>query len=235
VVNADVKAQGWTRAVWVAALLMLLALGASEWLKPRRILADTLPAMELERVIPRQFGDWAEVPSSLPVVSDPSIEAAVKALYSSTLVRTYRDLQGHVIFLSVAYGKNQNSWSTAAHRPEFCYAAQGFAVTKGDEVRVPLGKGRDIRTIRLMAVQDSRREPISYWVTLADTPTLPGIGRKFQQFRYGLQGWIVDGLLVRISSLGEASGDSYDAHDKFMRDLDSAMKPGFRARFFGGT
>ncbi|WP_290868588.1 exosortase C-terminal domain/associated protein EpsI [Aquabacterium sp.] len=230
----DAARPAWTMAVWCAAALMLVALGASEWLKPRRILADTLPPMTLEEVIPRQFGDWVEVQSQVPVVSDPSIEAAVKALYSSTLVRTYRDAAGHVIFLSVAYGKNQNSWSTAAHRPEFCYAAQGFEVAQQGVAPVSLSQSPTLQTIRLMATLNGRIEPISYWVTLADTPTLPGVGRKFQQFRYGLQGWIVDGLLVRISSLGGGDG-AYDAHAKFMRDLDAAMQPGFRARFFGRT
>lgn len=233
--NVDNKAGAWTRAAWVAAALMVLALGASEWLRPRRILADTLAPMVLEQAIPTQFGDWVEMKASVPVISDPTIEAAMKQVYSSSLVRTYSDKQGHIIFLSLAYGKNQNSWSTAAHRPEFCYTGQGFTVSKMGVATVPLGPGHGIEVERLLAVQESRHEPISYWVTLADTPTLPGLRRKLQQVRYGLQGWIVDGLLVRISSVGVTGPDAYEVHENFMRELNAAMPQDFRARFFGGT
>jgi EpsI family protein len=235
VANVDNKVGAWTRAVWVAAALMVLALGASEWLRPRRILADTMAPMVLEQAIPKRFGDWAEMSTSVPVISDPTIEAAMKQVYSSSLVRTYSDKRGHIIFLSLAYGKNQNSWSTAAHRPEFCYGAQGFKVTRMGVTTVPLSQGHGIEVERLLAVQESREEPISYWVTLADTPTLPGLRRKVQQVRYGLQGWIVDGLLVRISSVGVTGPEAYDVHEKFMRDLNAAMPRDFRARFFGGT
>ena len=35
-----------------------------------------------------------------------------------------------------------------------------------------------------------------YWVTLDESAALPGVSRKFQQIRYGLQGKIPDGMLV---------------------------------------
>lgn len=233
VVESNMKGAKPPVAVIVAALAMVLALALAQWLKPTRILADTLAPMALDTVIPTQFADWVEVPTSAPVVVDPSIEAAVKALYSSTLVRSYRNRAGDVIYLSVAYGKNQNSWSTAAHRPDFCYAAQGFEVERLGTVSTPLSQGRHVDTVRLVATQLGRVEPISYWVTLADTATLPGVGRKWQQFRYGLQGWIVDGLLMRVSSIGDRSPRAFEVQAQFLRDLDQALSADFQPRFFG--
>ncbi len=46
-----------TGATVVALAAMLLSVGGAEALKPSRVLADELPALDLETVIPKRFGD----------------------------------------------------------------------------------------------------------------------------------------------------------------------------------
>jgi len=219
-------------AVLVMVALMVAALGLAEWLKPRRVVADELPPIHMQTLLPEQFGDWRVDHSGPPVIVDPTVEAKLSTLYSGTLNATYVNSHGQAIMLSLAYGKNQNSWNTAAHRPEFCYSAQGFEVHGRGRARLQL-QGHGIDVVRLMSSRGRQIEPITYWVTLHDTAALPGFSRKLQQLRYGLQGLIVDGFLFRISSLGTDEAEQFALQESFVRDLEKALPPDLRTRLFG--
>jgi EpsI family protein len=197
-------------AILLAAGLMLGGAAASVWLKPTKMMADGKP---------------------------PTVQNKLDALYSETLNRTYINPSGQRIMLSIAYGRNQNSESTAAHRPEFCYVSQGFTIKGFGKEKVAL-PAHSLNVVRLEARADRRVEPITYWVTLNEEASTPGLDRKLQQLRYGLQGFIVDGMLMRISSLTDPAMPSggrpdYRLHDQFIADLEKAMTTGFRPRFFG--
>jgi EpsI family protein len=218
--------------VVLAAALMLGALGISQALKPTRLVADELPPLVLEEVVPKKFGDWRLDESAPPVIADPSVKEAVDKLYSGMLNRTYVNSKGEKLLMLLAYGRNQNSWSTAAHRPEFCYFAQGYVV-EGMGAEPMALSDHTIQTVHLVATRGHQMEPISYWVTLADTATIPGINRKFQQIRYGLQGLIVDGMLVRLSTLSQDPAQAFKLHTQFVQDWERATPPAFRPRLFG--
>jgi EpsI family protein len=219
-------------AILVAAALMVGGLGAGEWLKPRRVMADELAPIVMTEMVPKRFGDWRADESGPPVVFDPTVEATLKQFYSQTLNRTYVNSKGQIIMVAIAYGRNQNSWNTAAHRPEFCYRAQGFEVAEVGVSPFALN-GHDIGAMRLVAKRGSQSEPISYWVTLHDTTAVPGLSRKLQQIKYGLQGQIVDGFLVRMSSFGEDAANEFKLHESFARDLENALAAPYRPRLFG--
>lgn len=219
-------------AILIAAVLMLGGLGASEWLKPSRVVADELPPIVMQKLLPERFGDWRVDHSGPAVIYDPTIEAKLAELYSGTLNVTYVNSAGQAMMLSLAYGKNQNSWNTAAHRPEFCYSAQGFEVNARGQARLALS-GHEIDVIRLTSRRGQQIEPITYWVTLHDTAALPGVSRKLQQLRYGLQGMVVDGFLFRISSLGSDEAEQFKLQEGFVRDLEKALPPEQRVRLFG--
>lgn len=233
----DVASSRVPLAVMLAGALMLAGAGAAVLLKPTRMIADEKPAIVLNTVVPETFGQWKVDPSITPVLPDPTVQNQLETLYSETLNRTYINPQGQRIMLSIAYGRNQNSESTAAHRPEFCYVSQGFTIKGYGKESVAL-PAHALNVVRLEAQADRRIEPITYWVTLNETASTPGLDRKLQQLRYGLQGYIVDGMLMRISSLAEPAAASlakpdYRLHDQFIADLEKAMPSGFRPRFFG--
>lgn len=219
-------------ATVVALVAMLAAVGGAEALRPHRVMADELPALNLQEVVPRQFGDWVEAVDAAPVVSDPTLDATLAQFYSQTLSRTYVNSKGQRVMLSLAYGRNQNSWNSAAHRPEFCYDAQGFSVSARGVTALPLS-GHSIPAMRMVGTKQQRQEPVTYWVTLSDSVAVPGLSRKLQQLRYGMQGMIVDGMLVRMSSLGADEAAEFALQDAFARDLERAMSPDMRSRFFG--
>jgi EpsI family protein len=221
----------------VAAALMITGVGASVVMTPTRMIADEKLPMNLESVIPASFGEWKIDPLVVPILPDPTVQNKLDQLYSQTLNRTYVNTAGQRVMLSLAYGRNQNSESTAAHRPEFCYVSQGFSIHQFGQQALKLPK-HSLEVVRLQAVAGARVEPISYWVTLNDEASVPGFDRKLRQLRYGLQGLIVDGMLVRVSSLvdGNTAIDTmpdYRLHNRFVAELEAAVPTAFRTRIFG--
>jgi len=216
----------------VLAIIMSIGAFAGEALRPHQRLADLKPKISLDTQIPSSFGVWREDATVIPVLPNPEVQLALDVLYSSALARTYVNASGQRVMLSIAYGSDQSSETTAVHRPEFCYGAQGFEVSNLGEDKVVVG-GRRLAVQRLIGVLGQRREPITYWITLDNTATLPGFGRKLAQIRYGLRGQIPDGLLFRISSIGMSEAESFKLQDQFLNDLAGTMDPSIRQRYFG--
>jgi len=219
----------------IAALivLMILAALAGELMRPTDRLSERKAKIVLDKQVPEAFGDWQLDNSIRPVVPDPSLQAMLDVLYSQTLARTYINKQGQRVMLSIAYGSDQSNEATAVHRPEFCYSAQGFRVQRAGSQWITLGSTQ-VPTARVVAQMGQRTEPITYWVTLDESATLPGLGRKLQQIRYGLQGQIPDGMLVRVSTIGTQLEESYAVQQRFLQQMYDAVPADVRARYFGG-
>lgn len=219
-------------SVVFAAVLMFGAAAAGEMLKPRVQLADLKPKLELEALVPSTFAGWRELKEVTPVLPDPTVQAVLDATYSQTLARTYVNDRGQYVMLTIAYGSDQNSEATAAHRPEFCYTGAGFRVREHGTHEVRVG-AHSLTVRQLIGTRESRVEPISYWVTLDESATLPGVGRKLAQIRYGLKGQIADGMLIRVSTIDTDIEAAYAVHDQFIQDLRAHLPESFRGRFFG--
>jgi EpsI family protein len=209
---------GGSRAWAIGFMLLATALLAAAWTPERRLTAQAAAGVDLERMIPDQFGQWRHVSGGADPTIKPELQAKVEATYVLTLGRVYANAQGDRVMLSIAYGSNQLSDQTQSHRPEYCYTAQGFLLSDSSDDELPTALGV-LPLRRLHAAQPGRSEPISYWMTIGDRAILPGLGRKLAQLRYGLSGEVPDGLLIRISSLDRDSSGAYALHDRFIQDL----------------
>lgn len=215
-------------------LLTCMAGGAvaAEAMKPRERLSLTKAPIELEKQVPVTLGGWRVDTSIVPLVPDAGLQAQLDALYSQLLARTYVNAAGQRVMLSIAYGADQSSESTAVHRPEFCYSAQGFRVT-GAGRHVLIVGGQQLQVQRLIGQMGGRYEPITYWVTLDERASLPGLSRKLDQLRYGLRGLIPDGMLVRVSTVGLQQAESFAVQQSFLDALYEAVPAAVRPRYFG--
>ena len=223
-----------TRRVALLVGLMAVAAVAGEALQPRDRLSERKTPIVLEKQVPEAFGEWRLDTSIRPVVPDPTLQAMLDTLYSQTLARTYINPQGQRVMLSIAYGSDQSNEATAVHRPEFCYSAQGFRVkVVGKEVLNIAGTS--VPVARVLAQLGQRIEPITYWVTLDESATLPGFGRKLNQIKYGLQGQIPDGMLVRVSSLSASTEQSFALQQGFLEQMHAAIPADVRKRYFGAA
>jgi EpsI family protein len=217
-------------------LVLLASMGAgaaaAEAMKPRERLSLTKAPIQLEKQVPVALNGWRVDNSIIPLVPDAGLQAQLDALYSQLLARTYVNAVGQRVMLSIAYGADQGSEATAVHRPEFCYSAQGFRVRGAGRHTLRVG-GQQIEVQRLVSEMGGRFEPITYWVTLDEKASLPGLSRKLDQLRYGLRGQIPDGMLLRVSTIGLPEEQSFAVQQDFLEALYQAISPSVRMRYFG--
>jgi EpsI family protein len=220
--------------VMLLAAMMLLTAAVAVGLRPTHRLSEHKAAIKLETQVPEAFGDWRLDRSITPILPDPGLQAALDVLYSQTLARTYINRQGQRVMLSIAYGNDQSNEATAVHRPEFCYSAQGFRVEGVGSTEMQIGTVK-VPAQQLVARLGQRVEPITYWVTLDEEATLPGVGRRIQQLRYGLKGQIPDGMLMRVSSISPVQSEAFSTQQSFLSQLSAALPADVRTRYFGST
>ncbi|MEP6878662.1 MAG: exosortase C-terminal domain/associated protein EpsI, partial [Nitrosospira sp.] len=110
---------------FILLLLMLAASGLALALRPTHKIAEQSPAIDLETMIPRAFGDWRESQQNAVQIVDPQQKEMIDRIYTQTLSRTYTNSRGYRIMLAMAYGNDQRD-SMQMHYPEVCYPAQGF-------------------------------------------------------------------------------------------------------------
>jgi EpsI family protein len=217
---------------FILMLLMLVATGLALVLRPIHRIADDGPKINLETMIPEKFGDWQIDKTIIPVQVSPDVKQQLDKIYSQLLSRTYVNASGNRVMLSISYGGNQGNDEFQVHRPEYCYVAQGFELQSvlDDMLSTSMGK---IAVRRLEAKQGRRNEPITYWVTVGDKVTLPGLSRKIAQLSYGLTGKVPDGMLVRVSSITNDRRSAYQLQDVFINDMLNAINPTVRTKMLG--
>jgi EpsI family protein len=222
----------------LASIALLGAALLAQALKPHELMARASASLDLQRVIPKQFGSWSLVPEVAPVTPDEP-EGYVQPdeystrIYSQEVGRTYTDGHGNIVMLMVAYGPVQN-YRLKAHRPEMCYTAAGFRVSRKIETTLSYRDGAPpLKVARLVAERESRFEPISYWMRVGNDITTGVIDRQLVRIKYGLRGIIPDGALIRVSTVGLTRDASYRLQEQFIRDLLAAVAPQDR-RFFTG-
>jgi EpsI family protein len=135
--------------------------------------------------------------------------------------------------LSIAYGGDQSK-QLQLHLPEVCYVAQGFDMLKNRPDQLATGFGT-VPVKRLVARQNTRNEPITYWVTIGDKAVMSGIDQKLSRLMYGLSGRIPDGMLVRVSTIGTDEAGAYALQDRFVNEMLGALDRNGRARLIGAA
>lgn len=222
----------------LVSIALLAAAVLAEVLAPRELMARASASLDLQQVIPKQFGEWRWVPDVAPVTpQDPEgyvePDAHSARIYSQEVGRTYTDGNGDIVMLMVAYGPVQN-YRLKAHRPEMCYTAAGFRVSSKVAASVSYRDGAPpIKLARLTAERESRFEPISYWMRVGNDITTGVIDRQLVRLKYGLRGIIPDGALIRVSTVGLPKEASYRLQDRFIRELLAAIPPQDRNFFTG--
>jgi EpsI family protein len=193
-------------------------------------MASASSSLDLEKSIPKQFGQWTYTPNvGLVTPSEPDefVEdnGAVAKLYSQELGRGYVDHEGHVLMLVVAYGPVQN-YRLKSHRPEVCYTAAGFRVSDKTFADVPYRDNAEpIQVERLITQRETRYEPVSYWRRVGNDISNGIFENQVTRLKYGLRGIVPDGTLVRVSILGLPAEQSFKLQDKFIRELLNNVDP----------
>jgi len=200
---------------------------------PKAKVAETHERFSLEQMIPQRFGNWKVDNTIVPLTPDATQQELIEALYDQTLARTYVNDSGQRVMLSIAYGGDQSK-QLQLHLPEVCYVAQGFDMVDDRKGELDTRYGK-VPIKRLVARQNARNEPITYWVTVGDKAVSSGLGQKYQRFVYGLTGKIPDGMLVRVSTIEADAGHAYQVQDRFVDQMLEALAPHDRTRLVGAA
>lgn len=206
---------------------MLIASGLSIALTPTR---HAVPegTVDLERMIPKEFGRWKQLETGMIQMDLAPRDGEEKTMdqpYDQALMRTYVRDDGAVVMLALAYGRSQRQ-EVKVHRPELCYVAQGFEVGSKAPVTVELDDHTKVVAYQLLARNQQRVEPVTYWVRIGDRISRNAWESRMEIFREGLLGKIPDGLLVRVSTAlrpNDSRDAAYRQHSAFLDDLWQAV------------
>jgi EpsI family protein len=210
------------RDLLLGAPLVAAAAGAFA-LTPRNRL-NLLGDKKLEKAVPLTIGSWTVTPSNavvLPKAAEGSLSAQ---LYEQTVSRLYTSDSEIPVMMVIAYGSTQSD-QLQLHRPEVCYAAVGFQIDSARKVAVPLSPTASLPARELVARSNDRVEPILYWTRVGDFLPTNSNERRIMKLRSEMRGYVADGVLVRLSTIGEPSPEIFGALQRFAREMLAATYP----------
>ena len=217
------------QALWFAAGMGAVASLAAK-IEPRR--RDGFPShFDLVTVFPAQAGEWQTIGALNAFVRPPS--SPVYDIYEQVLERTYVAPSGEAVMLSVAYGSNQSN-GLELHRPEVCYAYGGFAVSDVTAAEIPLRSG-SLAATQLLAELPGRSEAVTYWMTLGGEHFPDSAAHRLAALAFAVRRLIVEGLLVRVSSIDPQRDRAFERNARFVNALVTALTPAQRAIVIGAT
>ncbi len=200
-------------------------------LQPRREVR-LLTSGKLADVVPKAFGYWIseEVGDPYAVNGEGTLSAK---LYNELLTRHYFNLKtGSGVMLLMAYGGRQSD-ELQLHRPEVCYPAFGFNLTRNDPVDIPIGGALYVPARQLAAEAEGRIESILYWSRLGELLPQDGGQQRSARLKIAMQGIIPDGLLSRFSMAGDNPEREWVAIAAFVKELIGAVAPARRNVLIG--
>lgn len=200
-------------------------------LRPTQRMSEQNSAINLEAMIPQEFGDWKEDKSANTFFVDPTVTERVNKTYLQSISRTYVKSNGERVMLAIAYGGDQNDMMQV-HKPEICYAAQGFFVKQSDDVTLK-ADNEEFVARRMLAEKGARLEPVTYWVTIGNKVAVNPVQWRLERIRYGLTGVVPDGLLFRVSTIGNDLSKEYSNQQEFIEDLVRSLDSTSRSRILG--
>ncbi len=212
-------------ALYIALALVFAAL-LSVVATPRLTAIENAPS--LEDTVPRAFGDWRELPSPLVQVSlSTGTEPNMQQPYDQTVMRAYQNSKGQVVYLALAWGRQQRQ-EVKVHRPDLCYIAQGYKVrslTSHSFEGISAQEGGAVTGKQMVALAGRGGEAVSYWMRIGTLYSEDAVDTRLHILKDGLAGRIPDGILVRasarISDIGDAAG-VWPTLNKFLVDLVAA-------------
>ncbi|OIR03154.1 hypothetical protein GALL_146730 [mine drainage metagenome] len=215
----------------VMGIFMVLSSALAMLATPTLMSAGKSGMINLEAIIPKEFGDWKMDLNSVEPLVGTDVKGEINKIYDQTLSRTYVNSKDEHVMLAIAYGMDQRV-DTQVHRPEICYASGGFNIKKISKIFLDTAFGK-IPAMRMVAQQGNRNEPITYWIKIGNSLTRGWFEEKWATFKYELTGQIPDGLLFRVSTIANDEEISYLVQKAFITDLLKSMRDTDRQRLVG--
>jgi EpsI family protein len=196
---------------------------------PRRRLAS-IPKDHLAALAPDHIADWRYETSSGIVLPPP--DELARLLYDQQVTRAYVSDKHPSVMLVMAYGSSQGGM-LQVHRPEICYPASGFRLSSTLTESLPTGDGHAIPVRAFTATADTRVEQVMYWTRVGNALPTSWTSQRVAIMESNLLGAVPDGLLVRLSTIGEDVADGRAVLADFARAMLVAVGPAGRRQLLG--
>jgi EpsI family protein len=196
----------------------LLAAAAGAYALTPRERLNLLGDKKLEKAVPLSIGPWSVTASNAVVLPDAAEGSLSARLYDQTVSRLYTSDSELPVMMVIAYGSTQSD-QLQLHRPEVCYTAVGFEITDARQVMVPITGSANLPARELVARNNDRVEPILYWTRVGDFLPTSGSEQRLMKLRSEIQGYVADGVLVRLSSVGEPTPELFASLARFAREM----------------
>jgi len=207
-------------------LLFCSAAGVAVWRTPRKHI-DLLGRQKLDDLVPKNIASWKFVAASGLVI--PPEDQLSRLLYSQLLTRVYSDGVNPPVMLLIAQSGSQTG-VLQVHRPETCYTAGGFTITRLAPHRIPLGPA--VLQANLMdATAEGTTEHVLYWTRVGDRVPASWREQKIAVAEQNLRGLVPDAILVRISTVTNDPSAASATLDAFARALIGSIPPERRSVF----
>ena len=207
-------------------LLFCSAAGVAVWRTPRKHI-DLLGRQKLDDLVPKNIASWKFVAASGLVI--PPEDQLSRLLYSQLLTRVYSDGVNPPVMLLIAQSGSQTG-VLQVHRPETCYTAGGFTITRLAPHRIPLGHA--VLQANLMdATAEGTTEHVLYWTRVGDRVPASWREQKIAVAEQNLQGLVPDAILGRISTVTNDPSAASATLDAFARALIGSIPPERRSVF----
>lgn len=207
-------------------LLFCSAAGVAVWRTPRKHI-DLLGRQKLDDLVPKNIASWKFVAASGLVI--PPEDQLSRLLYSQLLTRVYSDGVNPPVMLLIAQSGSQTG-VLQVHRPETCYTAGGFTITRLAPHRIPLGPA--VLQANLMdATAEGTTEHVLYWTRVGDRVPASWREQKIAVAEQNLRGLVPDAILVRISTVTNDPSAASATLDAFARALIGSIPPQRRSVF----
>ncbi|NJC33706.1 EpsI family protein [Sphingomonas jejuensis] len=174
---------------------------------------------KLDDVVPKTLGPWKFETASGLVLPPP--DQMRDEIYSDLLTRVYYAPNGDGVMLLVAYSGSQDG-VIQVHRPEVCYPASGYTLTRTEERALDVGP-RKIPTRFIVAEGGGRLEQLIYWTRLGPSFPTTWLQQRIDVIEENLKGLIPDGVLVRISTNALDSASGIAIIERFAADFIGAL------------
>lgn len=216
----------------LAGLLIIGVATAGYFMKSKSLIVDGQLEPNYAEMVPSSFGEWTLQPQ-IRLVKPVEDDALANRIYSQMEGRGYKDRDGNMVMLLLAYGPRQVD-RLQLHRPEICYVAEGFRVSPPIPATLEIEPGRPpLAVSRLIARRENRVERITYWMRIGDHVVSTVFSRQLTKVGYGLRGLIADGVLVRVSTINLDEQTANEVQTRFLQAMFKAIDAGNLLHFVG--
>lgn len=194
------------------------------------ISAPVVDPDKFEEWVPSDVGPWRKVAASGVVLPPP--DALRDRLYDSVVTRTYAAPDRRPIMLLLAYNNRQDG-VLQVHRPEICYSVGGYSITGTQTTRMSLGS-RAIPASGFTASGPNGEEEVVYFTRLGEAFPTTWAQQRLAVMRANIEGDIPDGMMMRVSQIGESSTSARQEMSAFSSEF-FANAPAPLRRLLVGT